>query len=83
MTEYVLYLLPGFALMFMSGHVMASSAEQLFNQRCACCHADQSALHIGASKIKKALTGDDIRAHYFKLNPDEVTQIVEYLGENK
>ncbi|MCK4865793.1 MAG: cytochrome c [Gammaproteobacteria bacterium] len=63
--------------------VMASAGEELYIIKCACCHNDESTVRIGQSKIKKALTDDKIRAHYFKLSDSETKLLVDYLTEDK
>ena len=67
----------------MSMAVMASSGEELYTIKCACCHHDESTIRIGSSKIKKALTDDSIRAHYFKLSDPDTKLLVDYLTKDK
>ena len=68
-------------LMLMSLSAMAEDGEILFISKCACCHNNENTLRIGASKIKKALTDDSIRAHYFKLPDSDLNTLINYLTE--
>jgi hypothetical protein len=62
--------------------VMASSGEEHYTIKCACCHNDENTVRIGSSKIKKALTDDSIRAHYFKLSDSDTKILIDYLTRN-
>ena len=62
---------------------MASSGEELYTIKCACCHNDPNTVRIGKSKIKKALTDDSIRAHFFKLSDSDTKLLIDYLTEDK
>ena len=68
-------------LMIMSMSAMAEDGEFLYISKCACCHNDEDTLRIGSSKIKKALTDDSIRAHYFKLSDSDLEVLIQYLSE--
>ena len=68
-------------LMIMSMSAMAEDGEFLYISKCACCHNDEDTLRIGSSKIKKALTDDSIRAHYFKLSDSDLEILIQYLSE--
>lgn len=70
-------------LITMSIAAMASGGEELYTIKCACCHNDPDTVRIGKSKIKKALTGDSIRAHYFKLSDSDTELLIDYLTEDK
>lgn len=70
-------------LMTMSMAAFASSGEELYTIKCACCHNDESTVRIGQSKIKKSLTDDKIRAHYFKLSDSDTKLLVDYLSKDK
>ena len=83
MSVLMQYVVTSVLLMTMSIAAMASSGEELFNIKCACCHNNQDTLRIGQSKIKKALTDDSIRAHYFKLSDSDTKLLLEYLSEEK
>ena len=83
MSVPIQYLVTSILLITMSMTVMASSGEELYNIKCACCHNDESTVRIGSSKIKKSLTDDKIRAHYFKLSDSETKLLVDYLTEDK
>lgn len=61
---------------------MASSGEELYNIKCACCHHDENTVRIGQSKIKKALTDSNIRAHYFKLSDSDTKLLIDYLTKD-
>ncbi|MFK5912730.1 MAG: cytochrome c [Woeseiaceae bacterium] len=70
--------------MSMASHASASTqGEDLYAIKCACCHGDENTISLGASKIKKALTNNSIRAHYFKLSDSDTTLITNYLSKDK
>jgi len=76
------YLVTSILLIAMSNSVMASNGEELYTNKCACCHSDENSLRVGTSKIKKALSNNNIRAHYFKLSDTDTKIIVDYLTRN-
>ena len=59
----------------------STQGEDFYAIKCACCHADENTISIGASKIRKALTDGSIRAHYFKLSDSDITLITDYLSK--
>ncbi|NOQ90910.1 MAG: hypothetical protein GQ549_08190 [Gammaproteobacteria bacterium] len=83
MSVSIRYLVTSVLLMTMSMAVMASSGEELYTIKCACCHNDENTIRIGSSKIKKALTDSSIRAHYFKLSDSDTKLLVDYLTKDK
>ena len=83
MSVSLQYLVTSILLISMSMTVMASSGEELYTIKCACCHNDENTIRIGSSKIKKALTDDSIRAHYFKLSDSDTKTLVDYLTKDK
>ena len=64
-------------------NAVASTGEELFISKCACCHFDEASLRIGASKIKKIVTGDSVKQHRFSLSDEEVDLIISYLDQDK
>jgi len=83
MPVLIQYVVTSILLMTISIAAMASSGEELFTIKCACCHNDQNTLRIGQSKIKKALTDNSIRAHYFKLSDSDIELLIDYLSKDK
>jgi hypothetical protein len=83
MPVLIQYVVTSILLMTTSIAAMASSGEALFIITCACCHNDQNTLRIGQSEIKKALTDDSIRAHYFKLSDSDTELLIDYLSKDK
>ena len=81
MSVFITHITISAILMLLSMSVMAEDGEILFISKCACCHNDENTLRIGSSKIKKALTDDSIRAHYFKLSDSDTDEIIRYLSE--
>ena len=83
MPVLIQYVVTSILLMTISIVAMASNGEELFTIKCACCHNDQNTLRIGQSKIKKALTDNSIRAHYFKLSDSDTELLIDYLSKDK
>ena len=85
MSVFIQLVVTSIILMVMSMPIHAASStkgEDLFAIKCACCHADESTIRISTSKIKKALTNDSIRAHYFKLSDSDTKLITDYLSKD-